>query len=516
MNCKYCSEPLEDGVTLCPACGKDNAEAVEPAEEAAPEEGTEETASQAETAQEETAEAGAPEGSEPSQEAREEEAPAPEESEEEETGDSEEPSEEETRDEEESSEEEATEESEQKPARKSKKRIVLMVTAVVVLLALTLGLAASIYYGVNGSWLPKENNVQYKDNYTVQTDQLKAAADKTVASIGEQKLTNGLLNIYYWTQVYDFLGTDYAFYLVDYTQPLEYQITGDGMTYQQYFLDVALDTWHRYQALALQAEAEGVELDPAMQTVLEELPQNLEEQAASFGFSSVQELLDAYLFPGCSLDDYLAYMELSYRAYHYLNTLYEALAPTYEEVDAYFTENEDTYASQGITKETGNIVDVRHILIMPQGGTTDDTGSTTYSEEEWEACRQEAQALYDQWLAGEATEESFAQLAVEHSADGSASNGGLITDITEGRMVPAFNDWCFDPAREYGDHGLVRSEYGYHIMFFVGGQEIWYRYAESDIITDAINKVVEDAIAAFPMKVKYRDIVLSYVNLAGE
>ena len=53
-------------------------------------------------------------------------------------------------------------------------------------------------------------------------------------------------------------------------------------------------------------------------------------------------------------------------------------------------------------------------------------------------------------------------------------------------------------------------------MFFVGGQEIWYRYAESDIITDAINKVVEDAIAAYPMKVKYRDIVLSYVNLAGE
>ena len=503
MNCKYCSEPLEDGVTLCPACGKDNAEAIESTEEVAPEEGMEETVSQTEAA--ETPEATAPEVEEPSQEAQEEEAPAPEESEEDETGDPEEPS-----------QEEAPEEDEQKPARKSKKRIVLIVTAVVALLALTLGLAASVYYGVNGSWLPKENNAQYKDNYTVQADQLKAAAGKTVASIGEQKLTNGLLNIYYWTQVYDFLSSDYGGYLVDYTQPLEYQVTGDGTTYQQYFLDVALDTWHRYQALALRAEAEGVELDPALQTALEELPQNLEEQAASYGFAGVQELLDAYLFPGCSLDDYLAYMRLSYRAYHYLNTLYEDLAPTYEEVDAYFTENAETYASQGITKELGNVVDVRHILIMPQGGTTDDTGSRTYSDEEWEACRQEAQALYDQWLAGDATEEAFAQLAVEHSADSSAASGGLITDITEGRTVPAFNDWCFDPAREYGDHGLVRSEYGYHIMFFVGGQEIWYRYAESDLVTQSVNKVVEDAIAAFPMKVKYRDMVLSYVNLAGE
>ncbi len=504
MNCKYCGQPLEDSVTLCPACGKDNAEAEKTTEDAVREEGAEETAAQAKVAQAETPEAQTPEVEGTSQETREEET-APEGSEEEEAGN---PAE--------TSQEEAPEEDEQKPARKSKKRIVLILTAVVALLALTLGLAASVYYGVNGSWLPKENNAQYKDNYTVQEEQLKAAADKAVAVIGEQKLTNGLLNIYYWTQVYDFLSSDYGGYLVDYTQPLEYQNTMDGATYQQYFLDVALDTWHRYQALALRAEAEGVELDPALQTALEELPQRLEEQAASYGFAGAQELLDAYLFPGCSLDDYLAYMRLSYRAYHYLDTLYESLAPTPAEVDAYYEENADTYASQGITKETGNIVDVRHILIMPQGGTTDASGSRTYSDEEWEACRQEAQALYDQWLNGDATEEAFAQLAVEHSADGSAANGGLITDITQGRMVQSFNDWCFDPAREYGDHGLIKSEYGYHIMFFVGGQEIWYRYAESDILTDAVNKVVEDAIAAFPMKVKYRDIVLSYVNLAGE
>ena len=26
MKCKYCEAELEEGVTLCPACGKDNAE----------------------------------------------------------------------------------------------------------------------------------------------------------------------------------------------------------------------------------------------------------------------------------------------------------------------------------------------------------------------------------------------------------------------------------------------------------------------------------------------------------
>ena len=26
MNCKYCNEPLEEGVTQCPACGMENAQ----------------------------------------------------------------------------------------------------------------------------------------------------------------------------------------------------------------------------------------------------------------------------------------------------------------------------------------------------------------------------------------------------------------------------------------------------------------------------------------------------------
>ena len=35
-------------------------------------------------------------------------------------------------------------------------------------------------------------------------------------------------------------------------------------------------------------------------------------------------------------------------------------------------------------------------------------------------------------------------------------------------MVEAFNDWCFDPARSAGDTGVVETEYGYHVMYFVG------------------------------------------------
>ena len=41
-------------------------------------------------------------------------------------------------------------------------------------------------------------------------------------------------------------------------------------------------------------------------------------------------------------------------------------------------------------------------------------------------------------------------------------------------MVPAFNDWMFDKNRKPGDSGIVKTDYGYHIMYYVGaGLKSW-------------------------------------------
>ena len=34
--------------------------------------------------------------------------------------------------------------------------------------------------------------------------------------------------------------------------------------------------------------------------------------------------------------------------------------------------------------------------------------------------------------------------------------------------MPTFNDWCFDGSRTEGDKGIVRTPYGFHIMWFKG------------------------------------------------
>ena len=120
--------------------------------------------------------------------------------------------------------------------------------------------------------------------------------------------------------------------------------------------------------------------------------------------------------------------------------------------------------------EDYNTIDIRHILIQPEAGTltAEDEGYEAELAELKDAAKARAEELYEQWKAGEATEESFSALAMAESSDSSKYVGGLYTNVAQGQMVTTFNDWCFDESRESGDTGIVESDYGYHIMYFVG------------------------------------------------
>lgn len=130
----------------------------------------------------------------------------------------------------------------------------------------------------------------------------------------------------------------------------------------------------------------------------------------------------------------------------------------------------------GATDNTFPLVNVRHILVPYEGGTTGKNGQKTYTDEEKAAAKTKAEELLAQFTSGETTEDAFAALAKENSTDGgSKENGGLYEDVYPGQMVRNFNDWCFDESRKPGDTGIVESDYGVHVMYFVGDSETTYR-----------------------------------------
>lgn len=145
-------------------------------------------------------------------------------------------------------------------------------------------------------------------------------------------------------------------------------------------------------------------------------------------------------------------------------------------------------------------VDVRHILIRSSAETTDemtDEEKATAEENAKAEAKQKAEDIYAEWKNGDATEDSFAALAEANSEDtGSNTNGGLYEAVTKGQMAASFNDWIFDDARKPGDTEIVETEYGYHVMYFVGDNaEAWYVNIENTLRTNKIQEYITNLTA---------------------
>ena len=163
-------------------------------------------------------------------------------------------------------------------------------------------------------------------------------------------------------------------------------------------------------------------------------------------------------------------------------------------------------------KDMSKPVDVRHILIQFDT-TTDESGNTVaLTSAEKEAYYQQAQAIYNQFLENP-TEENFATLANNNSDDtGSNTNGGLYEDVHVGDMVTAFNDWCFDPNRKPGDSGIIETNYGYHVMYYVGNdnEETWKSTVRSTLASDALSAFDDEIVNGETYKITESDLMIKW------
>ena len=142
-------------------------------------------------------------------------------------------------------------------------------------------------------------------------------------------------------------------------------------------------------------------------------------------------------------------------------------------------------------------IDIRHILV-PLGSGSIAEGEEGYEDEQAQLkadAHAKAEELLAQWQSGEATEDSFAALALKESADGSKYDGGLYTEVYQGQMVTEFNDWCFDTARQSGDTGVVDTQYGSHVMYFSGVNAArWQTQVAANLRTEAYTAWEEDLV----------------------
>ncbi len=403
-----------------------------------------------------------------------------------------------------------------KPKKKMSKTLKIVIAAIagVVLVA---ALIAMVYYGLYGTLKPRANDAFYKDNYTVSDQKIASKLDKVVATIGDSKLTNRQLQVYYWMHIYNY-G---SYYDVDLSEDLNKQVMDEdtGMTWQQYFLECAMISWHQYQTLANMAEKNGYTLPAEYQEILDGIEAEAKQNAEDAGFATVDEMMAADFGAGVTLKEYAEHFRQYYMGSAYFSHLVEKEEVTEKEMDDYYAKNGANMKTNwgvAVTKDMGKLTDVRHILIEVKGTGKDSEGKTVVTDADWETCRADAQKIYDAWLKGSKDESSFGECAYENSADGNYTDGGLYMDISKGIMVKEFEDWCFDETRQHGDHGMVKTQYGYHIMFYVGDEDGYARYCRQGVLRERADKMLDEILEENKVDINYKAVVLTDIDLASK
>ncbi|WP_374664926.1 peptidylprolyl isomerase [Ramlibacter sp.] len=151
----------------------------------------------------------------------------------------------------------------------------------------------------------------------------------------------------------------------------------------------------------------------------------------------------------------------------------EAARPTDAAIEAAARAN---YNAAPEKYRTATQTRVRHILLM---------GNT-----------EKGQQVAEQVLAEIKAGADFEKVAMERSQDGSAARGGDLGWFEPGRMVPEFQD-AVDQLKNPGDvSGLVRTQFGWHIIKLEGrrpGGQRTYEEVRDELRAMAVNQLQSDA-----------------------
>ena len=395
-----------------------------------------------------------------------------------------------------------------------KNKILILILGILLAAAVVVGVIFGVKALLNkNSETPEAaSDILTKSAYTV--DDISAddpRLDKVVAECGDYQITNRQIQVFYGMQYASFMNSygDYASYFgLDATKALKDQASMDeGLTWEQYFLKAAVEEFREYAASATEAKAVGYVLPEEEVADLESFLSDMEAQATVYGFESADAYLQDSFGSAVNTADYENYLRTYFQAMSYENSIYLSVEPTDDDLLAYKEEHPDEFTDADLEARS---IDVRHILILSD---PDEDGEAT--EEEKANAKAKAEEILAEYLK-DPTEEHFADLAMEYSEDpGSKSKGGLYEGISqETNFVEPFKNWCLDSARQAGDTDIVETNYGYHVMYFVGSDLSWKATARHSIRMAHTDAIVKELIEKYSCTVRYEDIVLSPLPMA--
>ena len=303
------------------------------------------------------------------------------------------------------------------------------------------------------------------------------------ATVGEHQISNAELSYYYIDYVNNYANT-YGSYLslfgIDPSVALDKQVVDEetGETWADNFISEAASSVQAIYALADAAEAEGFTLPQEEQEQIDIMASNLDAYASIYGYSSTDAFLKAQYGNGASKEGYMEYyrrnlLASAYQTYHQDNL-------TYTDDQIREADNADPvkYSSYSFAQY--------HIPVSKflTGGTTDESGNTTYTAEEREAAIAAAKAAIAPLTDSEintvdALNEAIAAMEINAGTEASST---VYTNQASTGINSYLSGWVTAENREPGDvtcieiPGTVKDENGedletitaFYVVLFTG------------------------------------------------
>ena len=308
----------------------------------------------------------------------------------------------------------------------------------------------------------------------------QAIRDTVAVTVGEHDVNAVEYNCFYVdavSQFYNQVGTYASLYGLDVTKPLDEQTYDEeaGTTWADYFKTSAESSIKSVYAITDEAKANGFELSEDEQTYIDNQMASMAVYAANYGYPNVDTYLAAMYGTGANEETVRAYFERCYTADAYQQSVAEGLE--YTDADIRAKDNEDPSAYTFYSYNSYYLNTSKFL----QGGTEDEEGNKTYSDEEKAAAVKDAEAAAQLLTAEgitsvEALDAAIKALPINAESESAASQ--VYTDNSYGYIASPIQNWVTDAARQNGDLTYLPSTTtaedgtetinGYYVVYFLG------------------------------------------------
>ena len=329
-------------------------------------------------------------------------------------------------------------------------------------------------------------------------------------TIGDHKVSTAELTYFYfdainehqqevYNQYYSQFGEYWSIMLgFDTTKSLDEQTYDkeSGKTWAQYFMDKAIENARDAYALYDDAVANGHKLSDDEQEDLDSYLDSLDLYATYYGYSSIKSYLRSSYGNGATKDGYMDYYTLCSTASSYMSKYADELEYKDADFRAYEKDKFDNYSTFSYVYYT-----MKYDSYLGEG-TKNESGVTTWTDEEKEAARSAVKADMEAILASAVTDKESFDKAVQSlainktNADGTPIaddkkptatevkkqfyeniilHAGAVEWLTEADRkagdFKAFEVYTYepneDPEHEHGDDcGCARTVDGYTLVLF--------------------------------------------------